>query len=350
MKARSRKIGELGLAMGVFATCAACLGADPTGDDDGLREELKKLPYKIVHETYRDGNWELHQVNADGSERANLTKTPKVHEMFPQVSPDGSKVAFIVDEETGDGKVRSVWWMNRDGSGRTLVARHARWPFWNRTGTALCYTPDEREQFNVRDPAGKGLCIHDLASRRTTTHPNPEILHLYNLCWTRDERWMLATVSGGMGHNHAILAVAARGNEVRRVDYADGSRIGGCRPDISPDGKRVVWNSSDLTISVADLEIRGTEAKALNPRILVKSQDPVFVYQADWSPDGRYVAFTRGPKAEKKLALSPAIISVEARGWDICVADATGSNRFVQVTPDGHSNKEPDWVPLPSQR
>ena len=32
--------------------------------------------------------------------------------------------------------------------------------------------------------------------------------------------------------------------------------------------------------------------------------------------------------------------------WNICVADAKQKNRWVAVTLDGASNKEPDWVPV----
>ena len=344
---RDNLVGRWLVSMGLVA--GACLAAGAAWGADDLREELKKVPCQIVYESYRDNNWELCQINADGSQPVNLTKTPDIHECFPQVSPDGSKIAFIVDEGEGDGKVRSVWLMNRDGTSRKPVARHARWPFWNRKGTGLCFIPDEKEQFNIRDSAGKGLCVYDPATGRITPHPNPELDHLYNLCFTPDEKWILATVSGAMGHNHAILALAAQGKDVFRVNYADGNRIGGCRPDISPDGRRMAWNSSDFTISVADLEISGTEAKALHPRVVVSSQDPVQVYQADWSPDGRYIAFTSGPKSEKKLDMARAIIGVKAPGWNICVADANGSNRFVQITTDGNSNKEPDWA-LPSSR
>jgi hypothetical protein len=31
---------------------------------------------------------------------------------------------------------------------------------------------------------------------------------------------------------------------------------------------------------------------------------------------------------------------------DVCVADAAGTNRWIAVTFDGSSCKEPDWVPV----
>ena len=47
-------------------------------------------------------------MNADGSEQVNLTQTPKVHEHYPQVSPDGTKICFSVDEGEGRDAVRSL--------------------------------------------------------------------------------------------------------------------------------------------------------------------------------------------------------------------------------------------------
>ena len=69
-------------------------------------------------------------------------------------------------------------------------------------------------------------------------------------------------------------------------------------------------------------------------------------YQPDWSPDGRYVAFSYGVY-KKGLGLPPTLVGVRAPGWNISVADATATNRWVAITTDGNSNKEPDWVPLP---
>jgi hypothetical protein len=40
------------------------------------------------------------------------------------------------------------------------------------------------------------------------------------------------------------------------------------------------------------------------------------------------------------------VIGVEAKGWDICIADANGYHRWHAITHDGLSNKEPDWLPV----
>ena len=93
---------------------------------------LQAIPYKIVHESYRrtkgKENWELFIMNADGSGQTNLTNTPDVDEMYPHVSPDGTKICFVTDEGRGGDKVRHVYYMNLDGSKRVHVAAHARDP------------------------------------------------------------------------------------------------------------------------------------------------------------------------------------------------------------------------------
>ena len=305
-----------------------------------LREELKSVPCKIVFESYRDNNWELCQVNADGSGLANLTRTPGIHEMYPQVSPDGSRIAFVVDEGEGTNKVRNVYEMNYGGAGRTLVARNARYPFWNPRGTAIMYVPGELPDFTIRDYASKGLCSWDVATRRVQKHVNESIEHLYNLCCTPDGKWIIATVHAGMNCKHGILALQTDGPAVFNLG------ISGCRPDVSPDGKKIAWGANDFNLRVGDLDFSGPEPKVINQHNVVSSEKPVEVYHVDWSPDGRYLVFASGTKSAKKLAAAPELVGVVAEGWNIFVADANSSNRFVQITTDGLSNKEPDWAPV----
>jgi hypothetical protein len=43
--------------------------------------------------------------------------------------------------------------------------------------------------------------------------------------------------------------------------------------------------------------------------------------------------------------MPPEMIGVEAPGWNTCVADARATNRWIALTSDGKSHKEPDWAP-----
>ena len=235
-------------------------------------------------------------------------------------------------------------------------------------GDALVYLKGESEKFTLTDFASRGIYRFDLATRTHKQHSNAEIEHLYNICCTPDGKWYVATVHAGMGYSHAILAIEAEGKKVFNL------KIPGCRPDVSPDGKRVAWGADDYTLRVGDLDFSGPEPKVVNRRDVVKSEwpkpmpkaakvvesekpaekskekavksdPPMELYHVDWSPDGKYLAFSRGPKA-KRLGPAPEMVGVVAEGWDICVADASAENRWVAITTDGKANKEPDWVPV----
>jgi Tol biopolymer transport system component len=321
----------------LLITAVALWPAWAVGDDD-LIAELKSLPYRIVHETYRENSWELFMVNADGSNPVNLTRTSGVNEIYPHVSPQGDKISFLVDEGKGEATVRSAYFMNLDGSARQLVGRDIRWSCWNPDGTTIAYLKNEPGPFSYKDGTTKGLFVYDVASGTHRPHPNPDIYHVYNICCSPDGNWFLATVHAGMGYDHTNLAIEGRGTKVFDIG------LRGCRPDISPNGKKVAWGESDWLLRVANLNLSGRVPKVSGAVDVVKSSDPMMVYHVDWSPDGKYLAFARGPR-RKGMGLAPPYLGASAEGWDICVADATRTNRWVAITNDGRWNKEPDWVP-----
>ena len=308
-----------------------------------LLDELKQVPYRIVYETYRGGNWELFTVNADGSGAVNLTKTSDVDELYPHVSPDGSRICFVADETRSTGKVRSVYYMNLDGTGRTLVANNARQAFWNPDGTVIAYMKGASEKFTFSSIATKGLFFYDPATGKHRRHPNDELSHLFGICWSPCGKWIVTTVHGGMGYRHAILAIEADGKKVFNLG------IPGCRPEVSPDGKRIAWTPSDWALRVADIDFTGPEPKVTGGRDVVTSAKPTKVYHIDWPPDGKFVVFTRGP-AKKRLGQAPEGVGARAEGWNICVADVTQKNRWTAITTDGKCNKEPDWAPIPKDK
>src|SRR5438552_490996 len=134
----------------VFALTAQTALADDKSSEPSpdLLSELKTYPHKLVYETNRDGNFELYVCNADGSQPVNVTRTPDIDEVYPKPSPDGTRICFVADEGKGDAKVRNIYYMNADGSGRTKVADNAREPCWNGDSSKIAYLKGEFEKFS----------------------------------------------------------------------------------------------------------------------------------------------------------------------------------------------------------
>jgi Tol biopolymer transport system component len=303
-----------------------------------LKAELARVPYEIVFESYGDGNWDLHRMHADGSGRTHLTRTADVNELYPHVSADGKRVCFLVDAGQGDKTTRDIYRMNLDGAARSLVSKGSRDPCWTADDSRIVFVKSEFSQFTLKDFVTKGVFVFDPLSNRVSPHPNPDLYHLFAICATPDGNWYVASVHGGMGCAHSILLIDAHGAKVFDLE------IPGCRPDVSRDGKRIAWASSDYSLGVGDLDLSGATPCVRNSRDCVTSSRPWKVQHVDWSPDGKYIAFSRGPYKEGLgLTGSPALVGAQAPQWDICIADPNAVNRWTAVTDDGKSNKEPDW-------
>ncbi len=326
----------------LFAQLAQAASATTGAEGDpALVEPLGSSRYEILHETYQKSNWEIFVRKVDGSNPRNLTRTPDIHELYPQASRDGARICFVADEKLDGKKVRSVYYMNRDGTGRTLVARNARQPCWSSDSKTIAYLKGEFSRFTVTDYATKELMFYDVATGRRRAHPNTKLHHLYNICWSADRRWIVATVHGGMGYGHAILAIEVDGQGVYDL------KIGGCRPDISPDGKKLVWGKDDHTVAVADLDLESSPPRVRNIREIVK--DKQHVYHMDWSPDGNYISYSHGPGG-RVLPDGPGtnkglaeFVGVRAK-WDLYIVPASGKGDRVRITQNGESNKESEWL------
>jgi len=72
---------------------------------------------KIAFESYRDGDFEIYVMNADGSNQTRLTNNGGLNPCF---SPDGTKIAFVSDRD-GDFE---IYVMNADGSNQTNITNN----------------------------------------------------------------------------------------------------------------------------------------------------------------------------------------------------------------------------------
>jgi tol-pal system beta propeller repeat protein TolB len=99
---------------------------------------------KIVFASFRDGNWDIYVMNADGSGQKRLTTDPEP-DRDPVWSPDGSKIAFW---SSRDGNL-DIWAMDADGSNQTNLtqidasqSQGAIWPNWSPDGSKIVFERD----------------------------------------------------------------------------------------------------------------------------------------------------------------------------------------------------------------
>lgn len=325
-----------------------------------LRDLLKKESAKIVYETYVDNNWELFVMNADGSNPVNLTSTPNVHEHYPQVSPDGTKICYSVDTGEGRDTVRSLWVMDTDGKNRKKLVDNAREPFWAPNSQVIGFLPQEFAKFNVIDYSTKGMSFYDLKTGKIEPHPNTEKLHhLYNPSFAPNGKWIAATVHAGMGFSHAILLIERNGTNIINTG------IPGCRPCISPSGKEIAWGPGDHEIATAPVDLDSNEPKVGPRRLRVTTNKETKIYHVDWSPKGDFLSISRGPESDGDLSKPGTfqsaceIVGVYAKDWNIIAVStkrdgvldlnsATDAD-VAQLTTNGASNKESDWFQPPAK-
>ena len=347
----STRIVRIGLIISVGAVFAMMSSARA----QSLADRLKATHYRIAYECYVDNNWEIFVISADGTEAVNLTNTSTVHEHYPQISPDGTKICFSVDSGEGRDTVRSLWVMNIDGKNRRKLVDNAREPFWSPDSNVIGFLPQEFTKFAVIDYSTKGMSFYDLRTGKITPHVNTEKLHhLYNPTFAPNGKWIAATVHAGMGFSHAILLIEANGNKIINLN------IPGCRPCISPDGKHIAWGAGDEELATAPIDLDSENPVAGKWELVIKDLKPNKIYHIDWSPDCQFVAFSRGPDGEGDLSkpgtfqAAAEIVGVHAKGWNICVVPAdvprtielskATDQDFLQLTSNGASNKEPDFL------
>lgn len=342
------------VAAALFTTVASA-----AEDSSPFRERLSQLPFKIAYETYVNDNWEIFVMRADGSEPVNLTNTPKEQEHYPQVSPDGTKICFSVDQGEGREAVRSLYVMDSDGKNRKKLVENAREPFWSPDSKFIGFLPQEYPKFNVIDYYTKGMSFYDLATGQIAPHPNSANLHhLYNPCFAPNGKWIVSTVHAGMGFDHAILAIERYGTNIVNL------KIPGCRPCLSPDGKQIAWGSGDHEVDAAPIDLESAHPTVGAWRLRIEDHTNE-TYHVDWSPDSRALTLSRGPASKgdpSKLGTFQAaceIVGVYAPGWNLCAVSAerdgvvdlnhASSADFVMLTTNGFSNKESAWFRPPQK-
>jgi serine/threonine protein kinase/Tol biopolymer transport system component len=121
------------------------------GTDDGVNGFSWTPDGRIVYTSTSSGNSDIWIMNADGSNRVQLTNDPGEDEL-PLVTPDGRSVVFVSTRDGGP----TLWRVNIDGSAplKLGAARVAYRPVVSFDGQWVYYSDSQRQNFRI--PAAGG--------------------------------------------------------------------------------------------------------------------------------------------------------------------------------------------------
>ena len=144
MKSGIRKAGLVALVVAIIGVGVYGCNKEGLKEEDtvkliALEDELYKQT-KIAFQSYRDGNFEIYIMNADGSEPTRLTND-SADDVMPSWSPDGKKIAF---QSTRDGNFE-VYIMNADGSKQTRLTNNPAFdcmPSWSPDGKKIAFSSE----------------------------------------------------------------------------------------------------------------------------------------------------------------------------------------------------------------
>ncbi len=103
---------------------------------------------RIVMVLSKDGNSELYTCGRDGSGLKRLTTTRTI-ESSPAWSPEGSRIAFVSDRETGSPQ---IFIMDSSGSGARRLTQRGSWndaPAWAPGGDRLAFVSRIQGRFDI---------------------------------------------------------------------------------------------------------------------------------------------------------------------------------------------------------
>jgi Tol biopolymer transport system component len=241
----------------VLATCLVAAGCS---DSTGLSEQPDDRPIVYFRQDNPGtGAWMLAQVSALGGAPTPLSP-PVTETLFPALSPDGSRLAFV-----SEGDARGIYVGAADGSGaRQVHAGVTDHIAWSPDGSRLAFEIDGeiivvgadgagaqtitanvavlaghpswsrrgRIAFSTRTPAGIGSDIYTMA-------PNGSDVRVFvagegqdarDPAWSRDG----SRLAFALGHHSAssIFTVNANGGDRRRVTTASEAGLG--ETDLGP--------------------------------------------------------------------------------------------------------------------
>jgi dipeptidyl aminopeptidase/acylaminoacyl peptidase len=273
----------------------------------------------VVDSAKNKSDTDVWMTSWDGSQTIRVTSSPE-SESSPRWSPDGRYLAFVSGRQEGKGG--QIWLLDRRGGEAQRITTI-------KGGVDdYVWSPDSKRLALVLDVETDSIARKDTAEHKTA---KPIVINRYNF------KQDIAGYLGSERSHLALFDLATKTLDTLTSTLADDDS-----PSWSPDGKRIAFvreappepgNEKDNDIYVIDART-GATAKQLTDFAGPDGGRP------SWSPDGKWLAFTRGDEPRfsayhlNKLTLVPSDGSGPARVVTAALDRPVSSARF---TADGQS-------------
>jgi Tol biopolymer transport system component len=326
---------RLGAPMIAVVVAAAVAGAAP-GAEATFPGKRGPIAFERLINLKDQESMQIFSVARPGAEARRLTSGG--NGFSPDYSPDGRRIAF--DRRFGGERPEAIFTMGADGSAPVRVATSCTAdpclgdaiPAWSPDGTRLVF---ERAFGPIVKDNAAGL---DLMTANADGTAEQLLLHFRSLDGVgkepHDAQWSpdgtriavnFLNIKAKPRNGSAIHVLDADGSDPRRITPM---RLNAGNPDWSPDGKRIVFNSSYE--GQAAVEIYTVRPDGSGLRRLRREPKEAFSFDPVWSPDGRRIAFVRGT-----LDTLPHIWTMKANGKGLR-----------QLTHGPKPDFRPDWGTL----
>jgi Tol biopolymer transport system component len=375
-----RAIILLGVSIAVLFLASGLLPTKPSAQTTSPEGKIVYVKQGTEPSVRCDGQPcdDLWVMDADGTNQTNLTNTPDTNEGQPAWSPDGTKIAFTGPgefNEDGSGGLGDIYVMDADGTNRTNLTDTPNFldyrPSWAPSGAQLTFVREvpgrvisEQQDIFVMDadPA-----TNDDAINLTQTDASE-----FDPAWSPDGAKI--AFSGVRNSGWEILTMDPDGqNEEFLTD--DGSDAFDEAPDWSPDGTKVVFQKQSQVGGCCEpWEIWAVNRDGSGDTNL--TNHPSYDTGPSWSPDGSEITFSstrnrteEDPSRTDIFAMpAPATLpppsetasattSQDSGGaMDFAVGDVlvraasaqtTSETTVRRLTTDGRSSS-PDWADTPA--
>jgi Tol biopolymer transport system component len=261
---------------------------------------------------------DLYRIPLDGSGATRLTVTPADYEAHPDVSADGTRIAFARGAPD-DYRVYTMFLNGSSANRLTSVNSHEDWPRWIPAAPTISY-------ISALTTTGTSAA----ATARPAPAPGPEgaapPVDLNGLAiWTVGSAGgppLMASSHGGEGieswaadgHTFCGWSYSSGSFDVITGDYSAGSRTtvaSGPAQEwactLSPDGSRIAFNSDrDGDFEIYSMARDGSDLRQL-------TDDPGIDQLPRYSPDGTRLAFISSRTGEFELYVGNATDLSELR-------------------------------------